>query len=46
MPFEAFAPYGKLLDQSFKISDVRSIAVVAFGRDPDADLSVRTIGGY
>jgi len=46
VPFEAFAPYGKLLRQSFKISDVQSIAVVAFGRDHDADLSVRAIGVY
>jgi hypothetical protein len=46
VPFEAFAPYGKLLRQSFNISDVRSIAVVAFGRDHDADLSVRAIGVY
>ena len=46
IPFEAFAPYGKLLRQSFKISDVRSIAVVAFGRDHNADLSVRAIGVY
>ena len=46
IPFETFAPYGKLLRQSFKISDVRSIAVVAFGRDHNADLSVRAIGVY
>ena len=46
IPFEAFAPYGGLLHQSFKISDVNSIAVVAFGRDHDADLSVRAIGVY
>ena len=46
IPFEAFAPYGKLLRQSFKISDVRSIAIVAFGRDHNADLSVRAIGVY
>ena len=46
VPFAAFAPYGKLLRQSFKISDVRSVAVVAFGRDHDADLSVRAIGVY
>ena len=46
VPFESFAPYGGLLRQSFKISDVRSIAVVAFGRDHDADLSVRAIGVY
>ena len=46
IPFEAFSPYGGLLGKSFKISDVRSIAVVAFGRDHDADLSVRAIGVY
>ncbi|WP_050526081.1 CIA30 family protein [Pseudorhodobacter aquimaris] len=46
IPFDAFAPYGGLLRQSFKISDIRSIAVVAFGRDHDADLSVRAIGVY
>ncbi len=46
IPFEAFAPYGGLLRQSFKISEVRSVAVVAFGRDYDADLSVRAIGVY
>ena len=42
----AFAPYDKLLRQSFKIADVRSVAVVAFGRDNYADLSVRAIGVY
>ncbi len=46
IPFEAFAPYGRLLRKSFKISDVQSVAVVAFGRDHDADLSVRAIGVY
>lgn len=46
IPFELFAPYGGLLRQSFEISNVSSIAVVAFGRDHDADLSVRAIGVY
>ncbi len=46
IPFSAFAPYGGLLRESFNISDVRSVAVVAFGRDHDADLSVRAIGVY
>ncbi|CUH63067.1 Complex I intermediate-associated protein 30 (CIA30) [Thalassovita gelatinovora] len=46
IPFESFAPYGGLLSRSFRVSDVRSIAVVAFGRDHDADLSVRAIGVY
>jgi hypothetical protein len=46
IPFDAFAPYGGLLRQSFKVADIRSVAVVAFGRDHDADLSVRAIGIY
>lgn len=46
IPFDSFAPYGRLLRQSFDARAVRSMAVVAFGRDHDADLSVRTIGVY
>jgi hypothetical protein len=46
IPFNEFAPYGGLLRRSFKVSDVRSVAVVAFGRDHEADLSVRVIGAY
>ena len=46
IPLNVFKPYGGLLRQAFKTEDVRSIAVVAFGRDHDADLSVRAIGVY
>ena len=46
IPFAEFTPYGGLLRPRFKISDLRSVAVVAFGRDYDADLSVRAIGVY
>lgn len=46
VPLDAFTPYGGLLSASFKTSDIRSIAVVAFGRNHDADLSVRAIGAY
>lgn len=46
VPFADFAPYGGLLRQKFKIADVRSVAVVAFGQDYEADLSVRAIGVY
>ena len=46
IPFAAFTPYGGLLRPTFKISDLRSVAVVAFGQDYDADLSVRAIGVY
>lgn len=46
IPFAAFTPYGGLLRSSFALADVQSIAVVAFGRDHTADLSVRAIGVY
>ena len=46
IPFAEFAPYGRLLRDSFNVQSVRSIAVVAFGRDHEADLSVRAVGFY
>lgn len=46
IPFADFAPYGGLLRQNLNVSSVRSLAVAAFGRDHDADLSVRTVGFY
>ncbi len=46
IPFSAFAPYGRLLRDTFDPAAVRSIAVAAFGRDHNADLSVRAIGFY
>lgn len=46
IPFEGFAPYGKLLRQSFDVRSVRSLAVAAFGRNHSADLSVRAVGFY
>ena len=46
IPFKDFAPYGKLLHRIFNASSVKSIAVVAFGRDYSADLSVRVVGVY
>ncbi|MEM5469909.1 CIA30 family protein [Celeribacter marinus] len=46
IPFEDFGPYGRLLAKTFDVETVRSLAVVAFGRDHDADLSVRAVGFY
>lgn len=46
IPFASFAPSGRLLGRRIKPSSVRSLAVVAFGRDHDADLSVRAVGFY
>lgn len=46
IPFVDFAPYGRLLSQTFDVGAVRSLAVAAFGRDHSADLSVRAVGFY
>lgn len=46
IPFSDFAPYGRLLGKRFDVASVRSLAVVAFGRDHSADLSVRAVGFY
>lgn len=46
IPFEDFAPYGRLLRQTFDVATVRSLAIAAFGRDHSADLSVRAVGFY
>jgi hypothetical protein len=46
IPFDKFAPYGRFLRQSFDVEAIRSLAVAAFGRDHNADLSVRAVGFY
>jgi hypothetical protein len=46
IPFGDFAPYGRMLRKTFDAQAVQSMAVVAFGRDHEADLSVRVIGMY
>lgn len=46
IPFDDFAPYGRLLRKKFDVQTVRSVAIAAFGREHDADLSVRAIGFY
>lgn len=46
IPFSNFAPYGRLLPQSFDPGSVRSVAVAAFGRDHSADLTIRAVGFY
>ena len=46
IPFDKFAPYGRFLRQTFDVDAIRSLAVAAFGRDHNADLSVRAVGFY
>lgn len=46
VPFSEFGPYGRLLRKSFDVQNIRSVAVVAFGKDHTADLSVRAVGVY
>lgn len=46
IPFNDFAPYGRLLRKTFNVGTVRSLAIAAFGRDHSADLSVRAVGFY
>ena len=46
IPFDTFTPYGRLLRKTFNAQAIRSMAIVAFGRDHSADLSVRAMGVY
>jgi hypothetical protein len=46
IPFAAFTPSGRVLPKTVKPGDVRSIGIVAFGRDHEADISVTEIRLY
>ena len=46
IPFNEFTSSGRLLRKTPSVSAVRSLAVAAFGRDHEADLTVRAIGFY
>lgn len=46
IPFSAFKPHGRILRSSLVPESVRSLAVVAYGRDHEADISVSRIGYY
>ncbi|WP_085310841.1 CIA30 family protein [Planktotalea arctica] len=46
IPFCDFAASGRLLRKTPNPTAVRSLAVVAFGRDHSADLTVRSLGFY
>ena len=46
IPFSAFTASGRLLRRTPAVEALRSLAVVAFGREHTADLSVRAVGFY
>jgi hypothetical protein len=46
LPFDGFASSGGLLRNVPKPASLRSVAIVAFGRDHQADVQVREIGFY
>ena len=46
IPLTAFAASGKWLRKQIKPSSIRSIGVVAFGRDHSADIQISEIGFY
>ena len=46
LPFEAFKPSSPNMPQSFDPARVSSIGIVAYGREHEADVSVRSIALY
>jgi hypothetical protein len=46
LPFDAFNPSGALLRDTLRPASIRSIGIVAYGRDHSADVSVAEIGFY
>lgn len=46
IPLEIFVPSGKWLRAQIKPGSIRSIGVVAFGRDHSADIQISEIGFY
>ncbi|NNE54126.1 MAG: NADH ubiquinone oxidoreductase [Sulfitobacter sp.] len=46
LPFGAFEPSGRMLRATPRARSLKSVAVVAYGRDHDARIDVREIGFY
>ncbi|WP_430464081.1 CIA30 family protein [Tabrizicola sp.] len=46
LPFDRFAPSGRLIGKHPKPDGLTSVGIVAFGRDHAADISVREVGFY
>lgn len=46
LPFEGFEPSGRLLRAVPRAEKLKSIAIVAYGRDHDAEIDVKEVGFY
>jgi hypothetical protein len=46
IPLDAFSPSGALLRAVPRVGSLRSVAIVAFGRDHNAEIDLREIGFY
>lgn len=46
LPFDSFAPSGGLVRAELRPETITSVGIVAFGRDHEADVSVRALGYY
>lgn len=46
LPFDSFAPSGGLVRSELRPETITSVGIVAFGRDHEADVSVRAMGYY
>ncbi len=46
LPFSAFKPSGRLLRNTPRTTGIKSVGIVAFGRDHQAQVDVREIGFY
>ncbi len=46
LPFDSFAPSGGLVRSELRPETITSVGIVAFGRDYEADVSVRALGYY
>ena len=46
LPFDSFKPSGRMLRAAPRAASLKSIAVVAYGRDYEAEIDVREVGFY
>ena len=46
LPFTAFAPSSAILRDVLRVGSLRSVAIVAYGRDHAAEIDVREVGFY